>query len=155
MEEELLIRLGKLQDLDVLVQFNQAMANETEGKKLTLEIVTAGVENLLKNPNLGFYLLAEKNGKVAGALMVTTEWSDWHNGLYWWVQSVYVLPEFRRQGVYYKLYNFIKEKAKNEQDDLKIWGFRLYVEGKNTIAQKAYEALGMKETSYKIYEESL
>lgn len=155
MEDELLIRIGTLNDLDVLVKFNQAMADETEGKELTLEIVTAGVETLLKNPSLGFYLLAEKNGEVAGALMVTTEWSDWHNGLYWWIQSVYVHPEFRRQGVYKKLYNFVKDKAKNGQHDLKIWGFRLYAERQNTIAKKAYEALGMKETSYKIYEEEL
>ncbi|NEO98028.1 MAG: GNAT family N-acetyltransferase [Symploca sp. SIO2E9] len=155
MEEELLIRIGELQDLDVLVNFNQAMADETEGRKLTLEIVTAGVKTLLENPNLGFYLLAEKNGEVAGTLMVTTEWSDWHNGLYWWIQSVYIRPEFRRQGVYHQLYNFVKDKAKQEQDELKIWGFRLYVESQNMVAQKTYESLGMKETSYKIYEEKL
>jgi ribosomal protein S18 acetylase RimI-like enzyme len=152
MEEKLLIRLGTLQDLDVLVEFNRAMAYETEGKELPLATVTAGVETLLKNLDLGFYLLAEKNGKIVGSLMVTKEWSDWHNGLYWWLQSVYVSPEFRRQGIYRRLYEFVIEKANNKQDEMRICGFRLYVEQQNADAQKAYKALGMREAGYKIYE---
>jgi ribosomal protein S18 acetylase RimI-like enzyme len=152
-EEQLVIRVGELQDLDVLVEFNRAMARETEDKHLSLEIVTAGVETMLKNPNLGFYLLAENNKKIAGALMVTTEWSDWRNGILWWIQSVYVHPEFRRQGIYRKLYEFVKQKARNEQHQLKVCGFRLYVERDNIVAQKTYQALGMEETVYRIYEE--
>jgi len=151
--EKLLIRGGELQDLDILVEFNRAMARETEGKDLSLKIVTAGVEALLKNPTLGFYILAENQDKVAGSLMVTTEWSDWRNGMFWWIQSVYVHPEFRRQGVYRKLYEFVKEKARNERKELRICGFRLYVERQNSVAQNTYKALGMQETGYKIYEE--
>lgn len=155
MTEKLLIRGGELHDLDVLVEFNRAMALETEGKDLSLKIVTAGVETLLKNPTLGFYILArpENQDKVAGILMVTTEWSDWRNGMFWWIQSVYVHPEFRRQGVYRKLYEFVKEKARNEQKELRICGFRLYVERQNIVAQNTYKVLNMQETSYKIYEE--
>jgi ribosomal protein S18 acetylase RimI-like enzyme len=152
-EEQLLIRVGEPQDLDVLVDFNRAMAQETEGKDLCVNVVTAGVESMLKNPNLGFYILAEYNNKIAGALMVTTEWSDWRNGIFWWIQSVYVHPEFRRQGIYRKLYEFVKEKARNEQNEPRVCGFRLYVERDNTIAQKTYQALGMQETVYKMYEE--
>lgn len=153
MAEKFLIRGGELQDLNVLVEFNRAMALETEGKDLSLNIVTAGVETLLKNPTLGFYLVAENQDKVAGILMVTTEWSDWRNGMFWWIQSVYVHPEFRRQGVYRKLYESVKEKARNERKELRICGFRLYVDRQNTVAQNTYKALNMEETSYKIYEE--
>jgi ribosomal protein S18 acetylase RimI-like enzyme len=153
-ENKLLIRVGELDDLEILVEFNRAIALETEGIDLSLDVVTAGVETLLKNPNLGFYLLAETNDKkVVGTLMVTTEWSDWRNGMYWWIQSVYVHPESRRQGIYRRLYEFVKEKAINEQKELKLCGFRLYVECENTVAQKTYKALGMKETGYRIYEE--
>ena len=153
MEDDLLIRIGELRDLDVLVEFNRALVCESEGKELPLDVVSAGVETLLNRTNLGFYLLAEKNGKVAGSLMITTEWSDWRNGLYWWIQSVYVRPEFRRQGIYRKLYDFVKQKAKNEQDGLRVCGFKLYVERQNTVAQKTYKALGMKESYYLLYEE--
>ncbi len=153
MENKLLIRLAKTDDLDVLVEFNRAMARETEDKDLSLEIVTAGVETLLKNSDFGFYVVAENNDKVAASLMVTTEWSDWRNGRFWWIQSVYVHPKFRRQGIYRKLYEFVKEKARNEQNELRICGFRLYVDHQNTVAQKTYKALGMKDTGYMIYEE--
>jgi ribosomal protein S18 acetylase RimI-like enzyme len=152
-ENKLLIRLAKTDDLDVLVEFNRAMARETEDKDLSLEIVTAGVETLLKNSDFGFYVVAENNDKVAASLMVTTEWSDWRNGRFWWIQSVYVHPKFRRQGIYRKLYEFVKEKARNEQNELRICGFRLYVDHQNTVAQKTYKALGMKDTGYMIYEE--
>ncbi|MBP5975607.1 GNAT family N-acetyltransferase [Brasilonema sp. CT11] len=152
-ENKYLIRLAKPDDLDVLVEFNQAMARETEDKDLSIDILTAGVQTLLKNPILGFYVVAENKDKVTGSLMVTTEWSDWRNGIFWWIQSVYVHPDFRRQGIYRQLYEFVKEKARNQQNELKICGFRLYVEHQNTVAQKTYEALGMKDTGYMIFEE--
>ncbi|KAB8335808.1 GNAT family N-acetyltransferase [Scytonema tolypothrichoides VB-61278] len=152
-ENKYLIRLAKPDDLDVLVEFNRAMARETEDKDLCLDILTAGVETLLKNPILGFYVVAENQNKVTGSLMVTTEWSDWRNGIFWWIQSVYVHPDFRRQGIYRQLYEFVKEKARNQQNELRICGFRLYVEHQNTVAQKTYEALGMKDTGYMIFEE--
>lgn len=151
--DDLLIRVGELRDLDILVEFNQELIRETEGKEFPLDVVTAGVETLLTNLNLGFYLLAEKNHNIVGSLMITSEWSDWRNGLYWWIQSVYILPEFRRQGIYRKLYEFVKQKAQKKQNGLRICGFKLYVERENTIAQNTYKALGMKESYYLLYEE--
>jgi ribosomal protein S18 acetylase RimI-like enzyme len=153
MAEDLLIRRGELKDLDILVEFNQALVYETEHKTLPVQVITGGVETLLKTPSLGFYLLAEKNNQVVGSLMITTEWSDWHNGLYWWIQSVYVHQDFRRQGVFRKLYEFVKTQAENPENDLKVCGFRLYVERENTVAQNTYQSLGMKESYYHIYEE--
>jgi len=94
------LRLATPQDAAVLTEFNAAMALETEGKELLPEVIGAGVRALLANPASGFYVLAEEGGRAAGALMVTKEWSDWRNGNFWWIQSVYVRPDLRRRGVY-------------------------------------------------------
>ncbi|WP_198421360.1 GNAT family N-acetyltransferase [Candidatus Nitrotoga sp. AM1P] len=145
-----MIRLAEIRDVLVITEFNQAMAFETERKKLIPKVASKGVKNILKNSNLGFYVIAERGKEVIGSLMVTTEWSDWRNGMFWWIQSVYIKPNERRKGIYTQLYNFVKESANNNPS---ICGFRLYVENENILAQNTYEALGMIETSYRIYEE--
>jgi len=143
------IRLATSADAAVLVEFNAAMALETEGKNLLPEVIGAGVRGLLDNPVAGFYVLAETE-RVLAALMITKEWSDWRNGSFWWIQSVYVRPEARRQGVYRRLYRHVQEIAAK---DPQVCGFRLYVERENSAAQAAYAALGMKETRYFVFEE--
>lgn len=144
------IRLATPQDAPVLVEFNAAMALETEGKELLPGVIGAGVRSLLGNPASGFYVVAEKEERVVGSLMITKEWSDWRNGTFWWIQSVYVRPEFRRQGVYKRLYSHIQEMAAK---DPAVCGFRLYVERENTRAQATYDALGMRKTGYLVFEE--
>ncbi len=125
------------------------MALETEGKELPESVIFNGVSRLMEKPEYGFYLIAEKNTEIAGTLMVTTEWSDWRNGLIWWIQSVYVSPGFRRQGVYSAMYNKVQDLAAKNPD---VCGFRLYVEKDNTVAQTTYKQLGMKETDYLLFE---
>jgi ribosomal protein S18 acetylase RimI-like enzyme len=144
------VRLATPQDAPVLVEFNAAMALETEGKELLREVIGAGVRSLLANPASGFYVVAEEHGRVVGSLMITKEWSDWRNGTFWWIQSVYVRPEVRRQGVYKLLYHHVQKLAAN---DPAVCGFRLYVERENARAQATYQALGMKETRYLVFEE--
>ncbi|HEU4441369.1 MAG TPA: N-acetyltransferase [Burkholderiales bacterium] len=144
------VRLATPQDAPVLIEFNAAMALETEQKELLPEVIGAGVRSLLGNPAAGFYVLAEKDDRVLGALMITKEWSDWRNGTFWWIQSVYVRPELRRQGVYKLLYRHVQELA---ADDPAVCGFRLYVEHENARAQATYRALGMKQTRYLVFEE--
>jgi ribosomal protein S18 acetylase RimI-like enzyme len=144
------VRLATPQDAPVLVEFNAAMALETEQKELLPDVIGAGVHSLLGNPAAGFYLVAEKDDRVVGSLMITKEWSDWRNGTFWWIQSVYVRPELRRQGVYRLLYRHVQELA---ADDPAVCGFRLYVERENGRAQATYQALGMKETRYLVLEE--
>ena len=144
------VRLARPGDAPALVEFNAAMALETEGKRLLPEVIGAGVRSLLRSPKAGFYLLAEARGEVVGALMITKEWSDWRNGTFWWIQSVYVRPAFRRQGVYRRLYRHIQKLAKA---DPRVCGFRLYVERENRRAQTTYRKLGMKKTPYLVFEE--
>ena len=144
------IRLATSEDVDALVLFNQAMALETEGKDLDTEILRAGVTAVFADEKKGFYVVVEQEGTVAAGLMVTTEWSDWRNGWFWWIQSVYVRPEQRGGGLYGRMYEFVKDRAANAGN---VRGFRLYVEKENERAQRVYEKLGMERTYYLMYEE--
>ena len=146
----MIIRQATHDDIYTLAQFNMKMAFETEAVQLKPEVITAGVTGIIDNPQRGFYLVAEENDVIAASLMVTTEWSDWRNGNFWWIQSVYVLPEFRRQGLYRKLYEQVRKLAAEESH---VCGFRLYVERNNQVAQQTYLTLGMEETDYLMMEE--
>lgn len=143
------IRRANTNDVASLVEFNQAMALETEEKVLDSKTLTSGVKGILEHQARGFYLVAEEQGQIAGSLMVTFEWSDWRNANFWWVQSVYILPKYRRQGVYSQLYNEIRRLADNSDN---VCGYRLYVEKDNVAAQKTYESLGMSESHYLMFE---
>ncbi|MBR9727987.1 GNAT family N-acetyltransferase [Shewanella intestini] len=144
------IRLGNASDLTALVQFNQAMALETENLQLDTDTLTRGVKGMLEHPERGFYLVAEQDLQILGSLMVTFEWSDWRAQQYYWVQSVYVTPQHRRKGVYAKLYQYVKQLAQTNGDgDC----FRLYVEHDNHIAQQTYKKLGMSQSHYLMFEQ--
>ena len=145
------VRRAAARDREVLVEFNLAMARETEAKELSPEVLRAGVAHFIERPQYGFYVVAEDGGQVVGSLMVTYEWSDWRDGLFWWIQSVYVRPADRRRGVYRRLYEHVKRLA--AAGDSEVRGFRLYVEKENRVAQTTYERLGMAETHYRMYEE--
>jgi ribosomal protein S18 acetylase RimI-like enzyme len=146
------IRLAEKTDAAALVDFNQAMALETEGKTLDAQILQSGVRQVFQDEKKGFYVVAEEAGRIIGGLMITFEWSDWRDGWFWWIQSVYILPEYRGRGIYRRLYDFVKEAARERED---VCGFRLYVEKENTGAQKVYEKLGMEESHYLMYEEMI
>jgi len=144
------IRKGQLSDLNDLIQFNQAMAMETEALALDGNLLKKGVNTLLSQPEKGFYLVAEVDNEIVGSLMVTFEWSDWRAKDYYWIQSVYIRPENRRQGIYGKLYQAVKDIAEQNGGAA---SFRLYVEQENSKAQQTYQALGMEQSYYLMYEE--
>lgn len=146
------IRPAKKEDAAALVRFNQAMALETEGKILDAETLRSGVEAVFQTDDRGFYVVAEDAGKIVGGLMVTFEWSDWRDGWFWWIQSVYILPEARGGKLYSRLYRFVKDAARDEKN---VRGFRLYVEKENLHARRVYEKLGMESSHYLMYEEML
>lgn len=150
MEEKVIIRKALFEEADTIIQFNINMAKETENIDLPYEKIAPGVRGLFSNPEYGFYIVAEIEGEIAASLMITYEWTDWRNGIFWWIQSVYVKAEYRRKGIYTKMYEWLKNEVQAHSD---VYGFRLYVEKENLSAQKTYEALGMKETVYKMYEE--
>jgi ribosomal protein S18 acetylase RimI-like enzyme len=146
------VRAAEPSDAPIIVEFNQRMAEETEGKRLETEVLSAGVAAVFADRERGFYVVAENEFKeVVGCLLVTFEWSDWRNRLFWWIQSVYVRADYRGRGIYRRLYLRIKEMAR--ENETPVCGFRLYVEKENETAQKVYERLGMRETVYKMYEE--
>jgi ribosomal protein S18 acetylase RimI-like enzyme len=144
------IRPATPADAETIASFNEAMALETEGRSLDPSTIRAGVRGLLTRPDLGFYLLAEEGGAAVGQLMITFEWSDWRNGVFWWIQSVFVKPEVRGRGVYRALHERVREMAVEAGG---VCGFRLYVEKENAVAQATYRRLGMHETRYVLFEE--
>lgn len=146
------IRLAEKADAALLVRFNQAMALETEAKTLDEATLESGVAAVLNDEGKGFYAVAEDANAIVGGLMVTFEWSDWRNSWFWWIQSVYVVPEARGARIYSRLYQFVREKARERKD---VCGFRLYVERENLHAQRVYEKLGMEQSHYLMYEEML
>jgi GNAT superfamily N-acetyltransferase len=135
-------------DAPAIIDFQQKMAWETEQLMLDTETVTRGVNAVFTNTALGQYWIAEENGSVLASLLITYEWSDWRNRNVWWFQSVYVLPDHRRKGIFRLMYKHIKDEADKEG----VAGLRLYVESKNTRAQLTYEALGMQCEHYTMYE---
>ena len=145
------IRKASIADADSLVDFNQKMALETEGRHLDSETLSHGVRAVFSDPNKGFYVVAEDQESIVGGLMVTYEWSDWRNKWFWWIQSVYIVPEARGKGIYRSLYDFVKAEARADGG---VCGFRLYVEHENVDAQRVYEKVGMKNSIYFMFEEN-
>ena len=153
MDNGISIRIAEKSDIQALVEFNQAMAFETEGKRLEDEVISGGVRAVFEDRGKGFYVVAENaEAKIVGGLMITYEWSDWRNSWFWWIQSVYILPEARGLRIYSRLYDFVKGLARHRGD---VFGFRLYVEKENAHAQKVYESVGMEECHYLMYEEAI
>ena len=136
-------------DLELLVRFQIAMASESEDKGLDENTLRHGIATALSSDDLALYIVAEIAGEPVGTLMLTWEWSDWRNGRFWWIQSVYVSPEYRRQGVYKALYYYVAEGARQQGD---VCGLRLYVDKDNSIAQGVYSGLQMRPTNYDMYE---
>ena len=145
---EINIREASIKDIPILIKNNQALARETENIQLHSENLIAGVSNSLKREDC-HYFVAELNGKVVGQTMITYEWSDWRNGVMWWIQSVYVKPEHRKKGVFRSLFKHIEYLAKN---DYNVKALRLYVMGNNLSGRITYKTLGMKDSGYIVYE---
>ena len=147
MVHEFLIRKAEIHDLDIIAEGNCLLARETEEQVLEKKIVKDGVTHLLENPVLGFYTLAEENNLVVGQTLITYEWSDWRNCNLWWIQSVYVWPQFRHLGVFSAIFRSIKDKA--EKSGVKE--IRLYAEKDNTVAHSVYLKLGFASGYYRMY----
>jgi len=146
--KEYIIREGEARDLEQILRNNLAMAYETEEKILDEEKVRQGTEAILNGRVDGKYYVIESNGKILSQLMITKEWSDWRNCYFWWIQSVYTLPDERGKGYYGALYEYVVKMAKKSG----ACGIRLYVDRRNVKAMKVYEKYGMKKSNYEIYE---
>jgi GNAT superfamily N-acetyltransferase len=146
------IRIANSNDAASLVEFNQAMALESEGKRLDTDVLSRGVNAVFGDTGKGFYVVAEDSTGIVGGLLVTFEWSDWRNAWFWWIQSVYIVPEARGKGLYRELYDFVKARAAEKGN---VCGFRLYVETENENARAVYDKVGMSKSHYLMYEEEI
>src|SRR5215217_82876 len=152
LESSIRIRAARLQDVDIIASFSAAMALETEGRRLDLDRLKSGTLALFNAPTYGGFQVAEPSdaaGSVIAQLMITYEWSDWRNGVFWWIQSVYVAPAWRRQGVFRRMHEAVLADARSRPD---VCGVRLYVEETNRIAQAVYQRVGLRPLSYTVYE---
>lgn len=143
------IRPAQFEDWPIIADFNIRLAAETEGKTLQQDIIEAGVQALLSDARHGRYFVAATSEAVIGQMMYTREWSDWRNGEIWWLQSVYVVPEYRNRGVFRMLYGHVEQMARESSD---VVGLRLYVETQNSRAQAAYTQLGFHDAHYSVME---
>lgn len=146
---DIAIRKATAADLETIVLFNQLLARETEEKELEADVLTDGVRALLNDSARGEYYVAEADGRVIGQLMYTREWSDWRNGDLLWLQSVYVHADYRRQGVFGRLLEKLRELARSRDD---VAGLRLYVEEQNQTAQATYLRHGFVRPGYLVME---
>lgn len=151
MNTAIVVRNTTRADVPFLADCNIAMAFESEGKRLDREVLTRGIVAVFDHPERGFYLVAERGAQAVGSLLITHEWSDWRNGGWWWIQSVYVMPGARRQGVFSTMYRDVEARG---QASAGVIGLRLYVETNNSRAQATYAALGMEPAHYKLYQRS-
>jgi GNAT superfamily N-acetyltransferase len=150
MEGSLLrVRSAYPREIATLVEFNRALARETEGRELDPERLQRGVAAVFDDPARGSYFLALQGDRPAGCLLLTSEWSDWRDGVFWWIQSVYVRPDSRGQGVFRSLYRHVLERARATPQ---VCGLRLYVDLENHQAQRVYRALGMSPAHYQMFE---
>ena len=149
---DLTIRQADLSDAAVIAEFNLRLAEETEDLQLDPDCVAKGVAAILADPAKGLYYVAEVQSEVVGQVMITYEWSDWRNGNLWWLQSVYVRKDFRRQGVFRALFDCLQQLARQRGD---VCGIRLYMHSENGRARNSYEQLGMKPTKYEVFEMEL
>lgn len=146
------IEQANISDASAIAQFQMDMAAESEGTTLNREVVLRGVTEGLKDEAKGIYLIARnEEGQPVASLLLTREWSDWNCAWYWWIQSVYVRPEYRRQGIYRSMYAKVKEMAK----EANVSCVRLYVDKTNKLGLSTYQALGMQESHYLLYEETI
>lgn len=143
------IRYGKKADAPLIAEFQLKMALETEGYKLAHDTVISGVNAVFYDKSKGQYFLAEQSGKIVASLLTTYEWSDWRCGNVLWIQSVYVLPEYRKNGVFKKMYQHIQDIVESNNN---FKGIRLYVDKTNKNAQKVYSKIGMNGEHYTLYE---
>ncbi len=146
-----MITIGKAEPADrpSIVDFQLLMADETENLTLDRSVVEKGVSAVFSDPGKGFYLVASEDNKVIASLMITYEWSDWRAKTVWWIQSLYVIPEKRRQGVFRRMFDWLSERIEHDES---VGGIRLYVDKSNLAARKVYEELGMNGEHYHFYE---
>ena len=143
------IRAARSTDLEFLVEGNARMAAETEERELDRELLAEGVAAVFGDENKGLYFVADDGEGPIGQMLITREWSDWRSGWFWWLQSVYVVPESRDRGVFSAMYAYLVDAAKRDPE---VCGLRLYVDVSNQHAAAVYRTIGIKEAGYSVYE---
>ena len=141
------VRLATSDDAAVIASHNVALANESEGYSLDQDTALEGVTMLLQQAEKGFYMVAEDGDVLIGQVMITFEWSDWRARDIWWLQSIYVKPQWRRKGVMRALISAVSRLAAKQH----VHELRLYVHMDNDAAIQAYRHMQMQKLTYFVF----
>jgi ribosomal protein S18 acetylase RimI-like enzyme len=151
MHDDYTIRRAGAGDLETIVALTLDEAREAEGRRLDVDPVRRGVGAGLEEPSLATYWVAEtSDGRIVAATSAVREWSDWHGGDYWWVQSLFIVPEHRGRG----LVDFLLDTVAQAAREAGAVDLRLYAHGSNRRALDAYRRCGFEETPYVIMRRS-
>ncbi len=134
---------------DFILKSQLKMALETEELKLDEETVRLGVAAVFDDEKKGRYLIAEIDGKPVGVLLLVPEWSEWRNATVYWIHSLFIENEFRGKGIYKRMYQHVKDEVLGSSG---LAGIRLNVDKRNEKAVKVYQALGMSDEHYRMFE---
>lgn len=151
MLSNLIVRIATRDDAGEIAKFNVLFAKETVNKNLSLALTTEGVHQVFAKFNNGFYIIAELEGVIVGLTMITREWSDWNNGAYYCIQSIFVVHKENEKEIHDAIFNKAKDLAKEHYD---VCGLRLFIHKDDKETQKSYEALGLQKTKYRLFEET-
>ena len=143
------VRKAIREDIPYIIGFQKQMALETENLALNERQITQGVEAVFSDSKKGFYIVSSFNSQVVASMLITPEWSDWRNGYFLWIQSLYVIPSYRKQGIFRDMFQFVKRAVTEKDNHI---GLRLYVEENNNTAIDVYLNVGMKRSHYKMFE---
>ena len=145
------IRPATVEDSDLLVSFTLSEALDSERRALIRAEVQRGVAGAFATPPKARYWVVESGGRVVASASVVTEWSNFRGGDYWWIQSLYILPEHRGRGLVDVILRHLVGEAKaGGAIDLRLYGYNT-----NARALRAYERFGFKQAPYLILTKSL
>lgn len=139
------VRPATVDDFETLVAFTLAEARDAERRILDLEGARRGVRGAFQSPPRAIYWVAvAEDERVVASTSIVTEWSNFRGGDYWWIQSLYVLPEHRGKGLVDVLLAHVSTQAvAGGALDLRLYGFDT-----NERALRAYQRCGFELSRY-------
>ena len=141
------IRKAVIDDIDSLIEFSFEEAKEAEGLTRVPDTLRAGITAALNDSSKAIYwVIADENDKPFGNVSALKEWSDWNDGYYWWIQSMFISTRYRGKGYLKLLINAVESEMKRE-NGLEL---RLYVHKDNKVAIRAYEKVGFVISNYDV-----
>ena len=139
--EQFMVKNMTTEDISTFISFQKIMAKETEGVNLDDSSIAGALEYLINDDSYGKAFMAKlgPNGVSVGTCYINYGYDVLSNKFTIWVQSVFVHPEYRKKGIFSKIFNHLELVARQ----LNASRISLFVDFSNLPAQKVYEKMGM------------